>query len=199
MDNSTARSGVLSDGDTIGRSISNPAIFVNVFDRHGAAVHSYLARRAGQQTAEDLAGDVWLAAFNARRRFDTTVADALPWLFGIARNVLRSHWRVPGTGPLSPFEPVHDPWPEVDDRLDAGCRRSVLRAALSTLAPVDREVLLLNAWEQLTPAEIAQAGIGRSASTCLEQGMACKLMQSKAGADLMKSVSCRSGCGNPRD
>jgi RNA polymerase sigma-70 factor (ECF subfamily) len=146
---------VLSDGEAIGRSISDPATFVNVFDRHALAVHSYLARRAGQQIAEDLAGDIWLAAFNARRRFDTTVDDSLPWLYGIARNVLLSHWRLPRTESVPQPEPVHDPWPEVDDRLDAGSRRSMLRAALSTLAPVDREVLLLNAWEQLTPTEIA--------------------------------------------
>lgn len=146
---------MLSDGDTIARSMADPTMFVSVFDRHVVAVHSYLARRAGQQAAEDLAGDVWLAAFNARRRFDATVANALPWLYGIARNVLRSHWRQQGIEPLPQIEAVHDPWPEVDDRLDAESRRSALRAALSRLAPVDREVLLLNAWEQLTPAEIA--------------------------------------------
>ena len=132
--------------------------FVELFWRHGAAVHAYLSRRAGRQDADDLLGEVWLQAFRSRERYDQGWPSALPWLYGIARNVLRTHWRADPPIP-SPAEPVdsHDPWPSVDDRLDATRDAAAIRAALAALSQQDREVLLLVAWEQLAPAEVAIA------------------------------------------
>ena len=126
--------------------------FVELFWRHGAAVHAYLSRRAGQQDADDLLGEVWLQAFRSRGRFDRRWPSALPWLYGIAHNVLRTHWRQHPPTP-SPEEPTgsHDPWPAVDERLDA----ANIRAALAKLTEQEREALLLVAWEQLSPTEAA--------------------------------------------
>ena len=45
----------------------------------------------------------------------------------------------------------------VDDRLDARRTVSALTQALAALTDEDREVLLLVAWEQLTPAQVAVA------------------------------------------
>ena len=132
--------------------------FIRLFWRHGPAVHSYLSRRAGHQQADDLLEEVWVRAFRSRDRYD----DRLPapaWLYGIARNVLLGHLRsqhsIPAgdTGRRNLGEP--DPWDAVDDRLDARRTVSGLTEALAALSAEDREVLLLVAWEQLTPAEVA--------------------------------------------
>lgn len=147
----------LNDSDAIALSLSQPEQFVLVFDRHGSAVHAYLARRSGYQSAEDLSAEVWLRAFRSRHSYDMAWSDARPWLYGIARNTLRSYWRLRSPVRTVPTEPAHDPWPNVDDRLDAVSQRSNLRAALAQLPAADREVLLLVAWEQLTAAEIAIA------------------------------------------
>jgi DNA-directed RNA polymerase specialized sigma24 family protein len=56
---------------------------------------------------------------------------------------------------LAPLAAGHDPWPEVDTRLDAAARLPGLRRALAGLMSGDREVLLLVTWEGLTPAEAA--------------------------------------------
>jgi len=48
-------------------------------------------------------------------------------------------------------------WNAVDERLDAGARRQELRVALAALTEAEREVLLLVAWEGLTPTEAAEA------------------------------------------
>lgn len=140
------------------RSTPDRDQFVELFWQHGVAVHAYLSRRAGQQDADDLLGEVWLQAFRARERYDQRWPSALPWLYGIARNILRAHWRTNPPVP-SPAEPVdsHDPWPSVDDRLDASRGAPAIRAALARLSEQDREVLLLVAWEQLAPAEVAIA------------------------------------------
>jgi RNA polymerase sigma-70 factor (ECF subfamily) len=98
---------------------------------------------------------VWLQAFRSRQGFDQAWSSARPWLYGIAANVLRAHWGHHSVDHDDEFEAVHDPWPEADGRLDAGRRWPVLLAALRDLDPEDRAVLLLVAWEHLTPTESA--------------------------------------------
>ncbi len=123
----------------------------------GAAVHGYLARRAGRQVADELLGEVWLRAFRSRDSFDRSWVSARLWLYGIARNTLRAHWRLRTDHPEPPLALTVDPWADADDRLDAERCRPALKRALDSLAEVDREMLLLVAWEQLTPAEAAIA------------------------------------------
>lgn len=145
-----------SDEELVARSRRDPALFVHLFDRHAPAVHAYLARRAGSQVAEDLHAEVWLGALGARDRYRDGTPDARPWLYGIARNVLRSHWRRNERRPL-PSEPSLDPWPAVEDRLEALEERAALMAAIDSLGDADRDVLLLVAWEGLCPGEVAAA------------------------------------------
>jgi RNA polymerase sigma factor (sigma-70 family) len=144
-----------TDATLIERSLrGRPDSFEEVVRRHEAAVHAYLTRRSGRQAADDLLAEVWLRAFSSRTTYDTQQFTALPWLYGIARNVLRAYWRAaPGGAP--PPEPVIDPWDEVAERLDSAAVARSLVPALRALPAAEREVLLLVAWEQLTPAEAA--------------------------------------------
>ncbi len=146
------------DGVLIGRSVhGRPDAFVDVARRHEVAIHAYLARRAGRQAADDLLAEVWLRAFAARGGYDTQHADARPWLYGIARNVLREHWRTGGSGEAAALEEERlDPWDGVDARLDSAERAKAVVSAVRELPAAEREVLLLVAWEQLTPAEAAR-------------------------------------------
>jgi DNA-directed RNA polymerase specialized sigma24 family protein len=80
----------------------------------------------------------------------------------------------PGTGPaLDGQPPVHrlgEPLLGVlvVDRLDASARAGPLAAALRALPAAEREVLLLVAWEELTPAQAAAAlGTALGARTAL--------------------------------
>jgi RNA polymerase sigma-70 factor (ECF subfamily) len=158
------RDAELTDGAVMARSMAEPTAFVALFDRHGRAVHAYLSRRAGTQAADDLLGEVWLQAFRSRGSFDAARPDARPWLYGIARHLLRAHWHA-GARPLPPPAPEPpDPWDDVDSRLDAQGERDALRRALDALPDLDREVLLLVAWESLTPTEVAEC-LGMPAGT----------------------------------
>ncbi len=143
-----------TDGTLIERSCrGRPDAFVEVVRRHETAVHGFLARRAGPEAA-DLLGEVWLRAFAGRGGYDPAHRDARPWLYGIARNVLRAHWRARPDRAAAP-ETACDPWDGVVDRLDAAARAGTLVGALRALPSAEREVLLLVAWEQLTPAQAA--------------------------------------------
>jgi RNA polymerase sigma-70 factor (ECF subfamily) len=161
---------VETDSVLIERSArGRPDAFVEVVRRHEVAVHAYLARRAGRQAADDLLGEVWVRAFGGRAGFDPAHSDARPWLYGIARNVLRAHWRGAGSGRPADRAGVAaavdragavqalDPWDDVIDRLDsaAAARTREMVGAVRALPPEEREVLLLVAWEQLTPAQAA--------------------------------------------
>jgi RNA polymerase sigma factor (sigma-70 family) len=158
-DSGVARSEVEPDGVLIERSAhGRPDAFVEVARRHEVAVHGYLARRAGRQAADDLLAEVWLRAFAARGGYDTGYGDARPWLYGIARNVLREHWRTSsGDEPAALDETGVDPWDGINDRLDSAERAKAMMSAVRALPAAEREVLLLVAWEQLTPAGAAKA------------------------------------------
>lgn len=139
----------------------NPAAFPDLLRRHGQAIHAYLARRVGRDAADDLLSEVFVRAYAARRHYDERSHDARPWLYGIARNVLREHWRRAGameaSAELFGVADSEDPWPDVDSRLDAAARLSGLRSALAQLGSSERDVLLLVTWEGLTPTEAAVA------------------------------------------
>jgi RNA polymerase sigma factor (sigma-70 family) len=129
-----------------------------VVRRHEAAVGAYLARRVGREPAEDLLGEVWLAALGSRATYDRSFPDARPWLFGVAHNTLRRHWRSrPAEEPVADVTGMAsgwDPWAAVDHRVDT---ESVLRHALALLRPQQREILTLVAWEDLTVADAGRA------------------------------------------
>src|SRR5829696_1131799 len=77
-----------TDADLIAASLPSGELFAAVFDRHAGTVHRYLARRAGVAAADDLLAQTFLVAFESRSRYDPARPDALPWLYGIATNVL---------------------------------------------------------------------------------------------------------------
>lgn len=155
----------LDDKELLGRAARDPDAFEPLVERHSRALHGYFARRA-PGAADDLLAELWLQAYATRRGFDPDRGSVRAWLFGVARNVLSAHWRrmaaarpdvMRGSGD-------DDPWEAVDDRLVAAAVAPRLRALLTQLPPDERELLLLVAWEQLTPTEAA-AVVGIPAAT----------------------------------
>jgi len=71
-------------------------VFSDVYAQNRSAVFGYFrARTFDSNDAEDLTQEVFLRAFGALNRFDTT-QQVRPWLMGIGRNVLREHVRKAG-------------------------------------------------------------------------------------------------------
>lgn len=148
----------VSDDDLLIRCRTDRAAMGELYERHARAVHRYLSRRAGTAAADDLLGDVFVAALAVRHRVQPhDSGSALPWLYGISANTLRTYRRR-RTAPLAaPLDTDLVDWDAVDARLDAGAQRSGLRQALASLSDADRELLLLIAWEGLSPAEAGVA------------------------------------------
>jgi RNA polymerase sigma-70 factor (ECF subfamily) len=149
----------LSDAEVLANSLSEPTAFGELFERHFDSVYRFLARRVGSDAAQDLAADVFLVAFRSRSRFDLRRVDALPWLYGIAANLLRNQIRADrrrgaAERALAALV-VRSPKDDIDLEL-VGLRED-LRRALLQLPERDREILLLAVWEGLPYESVSQA------------------------------------------
>lgn len=126
-----------------------------LFHEHSQALLAYLLRRSEiPEDASDALAEVMLVAW--RRLDDVPPGDeARLWLFGVARRVVANTRRSAerrlrlGDRLRREFAPAVAPGPEDEHEAD------VVRAAIRKLPEGQREVLLLNAWEGLEPAEIA--------------------------------------------
>jgi RNA polymerase sigma-70 factor (ECF subfamily) len=153
---------ISSDAELIAGSLSDPRVFAGLFDRHYAAIARFLRRRLEWSLADELASETFVQAFDGRGRYDVSRADARPWLFGIASNLLSGHRRREERR-LRAFAragQVHEEMrglDDVDERVDAAALAPALAAALTTLGAGDRAVLLLYAWEDLSYEDISVA------------------------------------------
>lgn len=152
-----------SDTELIIRSCREPALFEPIFERHFPAVYRYLRRRVGDASAEELAAETFLQAFASRERYRPhTSQSALPWLFGIATNLMleqaRSRERQSRAyaRAAAAVERAEDD-DRAADRLTAGEDARLVAVAVSALPEAQREVLLLHAWGELTSEEIGEA------------------------------------------
>jgi RNA polymerase sigma factor (sigma-70 family) len=76
-------------------SAGDDVCFGVLFDRHADAIYNYCFRRTGDWSlAEDLTASVFLTAWRRRRQVRFTEEGAvLPWLYGVATNVIRNDAR----------------------------------------------------------------------------------------------------------
>lgn len=134
--------------------------FEDAFEAEFPALHRYLARRLGFSAADDLSAETFAIAFRNWERLDADRPVA-PWLYGIAANLIRHHWRkeqrmlraYARTG-VDPIVADHE---EAAERVDAQSQHRAVADALAALRPADREILLLHAWAELSDSEIADA------------------------------------------
>ena len=130
--------------------------FERLVREHATAVHRFVVRRAAPSDVDDLVADVLTVAW--RRREDVPEGAELPWLYRTAAFVLANHRR---KGRPTPVAVVPDEV-DTDDPAVRAVRDDQVRRVLAGLAPRDREVLLLHAWEGMTGAGLAEAlGVGR--------------------------------------
>ena len=152
-----------TDAEVIARSLESSAAFGELFDRHATTMFRYFVRRVGPDEADSLLGELFRIAFEKRSGFDTERAEARPWLYGIASNLLARHRqgearRLDATARLvNTAMAASDGFAEVDARLDAPRRWADVAAAIATLPQGERDTLLLFAWEGMPYDQIATA------------------------------------------
>jgi RNA polymerase sigma-70 factor (ECF subfamily) len=153
----------LEDIDLWRRSQAGDAdAFSSLFDRHANTIYGFCFRRtADWALAEDLTSVVFLEAWRRRQDVDLDTRGTLPWLLGVATNVVRNQERGlrryrAALDRIPPLEPERDFADGLAERLDAEARMRSLLAEIRRLPQPEQDVLLLS-WAGLSSSEIAAA------------------------------------------
>lgn len=149
-----------SDADLIRAAASEAAAFGALYERHALRVYTWCHRRL-EWAASDLTAETFAQAWLSRDRFrDEHAGSALPWLLGIARNVLREtirHDRVETRARERLGLPLdlaaEDGYAAVEEKLSP---RTTLVAALDQLPEHERDALELRVFNELSYDQVAE-------------------------------------------
>lgn len=145
-----AEDGCLSDSELIRASARDPGAFELLFERHAARLRGWLVRETGDLgLANDLVAETFAQAWRCRRRFSGRDESAgTAWLYGIARNLLRQHYkrgRVETSARrrlgMSTDAPHSDDLDGLLERLDAAAQAATLDAALESVSDPQRRAI----------------------------------------------------------
>lgn len=136
--------------------------FATLFERHAKTIYNYCFRRVGDwSVAEDLLSVVFLEAWR-RRDKELPPGKVLPWLYGIATNVVRNRrrserrYRV-ALARVPAARPEDDFGDDADVRLDDERRMRDAVALLKRLPRGQQDVFVLCGWDDLSYEDAAFA------------------------------------------
>lgn len=132
------------------------ARFDELFTEYSEKIFAYCRTRSRSSAdAEDALAEVFLIAW--RRLDDIPGGDAArTWLYATARRVTANQFRAARrSASLLERLSVWRDDPTSYDFTETDAASELVHEALQSLRPIDREVLLLAEWEQLSSAEIA--------------------------------------------
>lgn len=137
-----------------------------LFTQHAPRLRAYARRHVDAAEADDLVADAFVVAL---RRPDAVPADdreAWPWLVGTVRRLAANQRRRRDTRERYWAEVLREHWRDAaGSPEEAYAEREECLAALAALSDVDRELVLLIAWDGLTPAQAAEV-LGIRANAC---------------------------------
>jgi RNA polymerase sigma-70 factor (ECF subfamily) len=123
--------------------------FDRLYRRYGDQIFWFSLRRTGDRTtAEEIQSSVFYEAWRRRRDVDLTTRAALPWLYGVAVNVIRNHLRSTRRREAA-FRRLAPPSIEIDladeatDRVYASDRARTIVDLVNRLPPDERDVVVL--------------------------------------------------------
>ena len=159
-----------TDAELLNAAGQDPQAFREFYDRYAVWIRSWFARHTGSETASlDLTAETFAQAWHSSRRFrDLADGSGAPWLFGIARNLLRQyhkHNRIESAarerlGLQASYAECED-FERVDERSEANALTPLLRRAVRALPAEQRRALELRVVHGL-PYEAVAGRLGCS-------------------------------------
>ena len=153
-----------TDAELLEAAKDDPQAFREFYDRYAVWIRSWFMRHTGSEPASlDLTSETFAQAWHGCRRFrDLADGSGAPWLFGIARNLLRQyhkHNRIESAararmGLPAAFAECED-YERVDDRSEASALAPLLRHAVRALPGEQRRALELRVVHGLPYEEVA--------------------------------------------
>ena len=124
------------------------------FEDHQDAVYDFAFRMTGSETvAEDVAQDCFLELLRHPGRFDEKRGSLRTFLFGVTRNLVHRRWR--NDHGLVSFDGSEERLRSRSPDLETGAIATMIREAVQSLPPFQREAVLLFEYEGFTLGEIA--------------------------------------------
>lgn len=136
--------------------------FEELFHRYSNRLYALFMRSLGNEAASrDLVQQTFLHVHRARKDYQPE-RPLRPWIYTIAMNLRREHFRRRGRRPETQYDPIAHGEPTVAPEASTATQRAV-RRALRQLPENQREVILLHWYEGLSFTEVAKT-VGASVS-----------------------------------
>ncbi len=130
--------------------------FTAIYDANRQRVWAYAVSRAGRGIADEVVSETFAVGW---RRLADIPEPPLPWLLGVARNVLRDSYRAQARRDSLAAELGTWTDPSMlagEDVAETVTERLSVLGALKSLPESDRELLILIAWQGLRPQDAGQ-------------------------------------------
>ncbi len=150
----------LTDEQLMARAkAGNDAAFEELYDRYARRLKGFFFLQLGgdEELAADATHDVFLRAYEARNRYQEG-KNVSTWLFTIAYNICRNHYRSNAyetqLSATLDTEPISDE--QIEVQLDAAALDDALAQVLSELPPPLHQLFSLHYQEELTIPQVAE-------------------------------------------
>lgn len=147
-----------------------PDVFEKVYNHYYEMIFRYLSKRCmSSSIAYDITADTFLKAFNSFHKFKWKGISIKVWIYRIATNELKNHYRKPKIDFIDDVENMQlatgakQELNEIDDSLLNDQKLHELNSAIAALNPKYQKLLSLYYFTGLSQAEIAEV-MGRSVS-----------------------------------
>jgi RNA polymerase sigma-70 factor (ECF subfamily) len=151
-----------TDAQLIRRARNDPEALGELYMRHRGQLYSWFRSRVPEADASELTAELFAQVALSLRRFrDEAGGSAAPWLYGIARNLLRRYHeqgRIEQAArrrlemPIRSYEQDFD---SVDERISAAQASAGLASALASLPKPQRDAVELRVIEELPYPDVA--------------------------------------------
>lgn len=142
--------------EEIAAAAQNPSAFEPLYKRHFSAIYSYIRKATSNpELASDLTSDVFYSALANIKQFKISEYGIRPWLFKIALNQLRMHFRKSSKAMHIPISEEHlKSFVFNDQKVESNDLKRLLAAQLSQLSEEEQEFIQLRFVAEFTFKEL---------------------------------------------
>ena len=151
-----------TDAELIRRARDDPDALGELYLRYRAHLYAWFRSRLPETAASELTAELFAQVALSLKRFrDEAGGSAAPWLFGIAKNLLRRYYergRIDDAARRRLGMPIRSyelDFERIEERLAAGELRRELESALDSLPQQQRDALQLRVVEELPYQQVA--------------------------------------------
>lgn len=126
-----------------------------MYNQYANDIYRYLYANGGnKELAEDLMADTFMRAINNLDKFDFKQPRA--WLYTIARNLLRDHWKKKSSLNLDEELEIVDPSDGIEQIVEKVLTADRLKQTMDKLPAKERDVVALRFLQNLSAKEVAK-------------------------------------------